>query len=163
MNATVMSHIESDERGLLLVCPNCGKRTRMNYEHLGRTLRCGHCHTALPMAATPVDISSEAAFDALTTRSPLPILCDFWAPWCGPCKMVAPELEKVAEQLTGQVIVAKLNTEELPSLARRFQVSAIPLMAVFHGGREIARKPGAIPAPAIRQFVEQALKSGANK
>src|SRR5213079_3157380 len=157
-----MNSTQLDDHGVLLTCRKCSQRNRLKYDKLGGTGRCGKCGTELSAPGEPIEVASDLAFDALTTRSALPVLCDFWAPWCGPCKMVAPELEKVAEQLAGQVIVAKLNTEELPSLARRFQVSAIPLMAVFHGGREIARKPGAIPAPAIRQFVEQALKSGAN-
>src|SRR5690349_16103281 len=149
----IMSHIESDVRGLLLVCPNCGKRTRMTYEHLGSTFKCGHCHTELPPPAAPVDIGSDDAFEALTSRAALPVLIDFWAPWCGPCKMVAPEVEKAADQLAGRLIVGKVKTEGLPMLAQRFQISAIPLMAVFSQGREIARKPGAMPAPAICQFV----------
>ena len=147
-----MSHIETDDRGLLVACPHCGKRNRMTYERLGQTFRCGQCHTELPPPAAPVDVANEPAFDALTGRSSLAVLVDFWAPWCGPCKMVAPELEKVAGESAGHLLVAKVNTEDLPNLAQRFQVSAIPMMALFKNGREVARQAGAMPATAIRKF-----------
>jgi len=155
-----MNHIETDDRGLLVACPNCGKRNRLTYERLGQTFRCGQCHNDLPPPSAPADVTSEAAFNGLTGRSPLPVLVDFWAPWCGPCKMVAPELDKVAEESAGQWLVAKVNTENFPGIAQRFRVSAIPMMALFKGGREVARKSGAMPAPAIRQFVEQASRGG---
>jgi thioredoxin 2 len=147
--------MEPDERGLLLACPNCGKRNRLKYEGLGQTFRCGQCKNELPSPREPIDIKSDLAFDALTKRSALPVLIDFWAPWCGPCKMVAPEVRKVASETTGKIIVAKVNTEELPSLAQRFRVTAIPTMSIFKDGREIAHQAGAMPAPAIRNFLAQ--------
>jgi thioredoxin len=84
-------------------------------------------------------------------------LVDFWAPWCGPCKMVAPELRKVANETAGQLLIAKVNTEELPTLGRRFRVTAIPTLALFKNGIEVARQAGAMPAPAIRKFLERDL------
>ncbi|HEX9232901.1 MAG TPA: thioredoxin domain-containing protein, partial [Candidatus Acidoferrum sp.] len=81
----------------------------------------------------------------------------FWAPWCGPCKIVAPEIRKVANETAGQVLVAKVNTEELPSLAQRFRVTAIPTMSIFRNGIEVAHQAGAMAAPAIRKFLEQDL------
>jgi thioredoxin 2 len=149
-----MSNIESDERGLLLACPNCGKRNRLKYEGLGQTFRCAQCKNELQSPREPIDIKSDLVFDALTSRSALPVLVDFWAPWCGPCKMVAPELVKVATESAGYLVVAKVNTEELPSLGRRFRVTAIPTMVLFKGGTEVARQAGAMPAPAIRKFIE---------
>ncbi len=149
--------IESDERGLLISCPQCGQRNRMTYERLGHLFRCGKCHTELPPPGEPVEVKSEAVFNALTARSTFPVVVDFWASWCGPCKMVAPELVKVAKEGAGRWLVAKVSTEELPSVAQRFQISAIPNLALFKGGREIARQAGAMLAPAILKFIGQAL------
>ncbi len=155
MNSSVQD-LQADARGLLLNCPNCGRRNRATYERLGETFRCGSCHTDLPTASEPVEIPSEAVFDSLIRRSALPVLVDFWASWCGPCKMVAPELVKVAAEGAGRWLVVKVSTEELPVLAQRFGVSAIPTLALFKGGQEIARQAGAMSAPAIRQFLLRA-------
>jgi thioredoxin 2 len=152
-----MNEIETDERGILITCPKCGRRNRMKYEGLGKVFRCGQCKSELQPLGEPVDVHSDLVFDALISRSALPVLVDFWAAWCGPCKMVAPEIGKVATETAGQVLVAKVNTEELPSLARRFRVTAIPTMSIFRNGVEVARQAGAIAAPAIRKFLEQDL------
>lgn len=148
-----MSLSELDERGLMVDCTTCGQRNRLAYERLNAAPRCAKCKTGLRLPGEPLDLSSEQIFTAVTSRSALPVLIDFWAPWCGPCKMVAPELAKVAEGGAGQWLVAKLNTEELPVVAQRFGVSAIPLMAVFKDGREVARQAGAMPAAGIRKFL----------
>jgi thioredoxin 2 len=153
----MVNAMEPDERGLLLACPNCGKRNRLKYEGLGQTFRCGQCRSELPSPRYPIDVRSDLVFDALISRSALPVLVDFWAPWCGPCKMVAPEFVKLARETTGKFVIAKVNTEELPSLSQRFRITAIPTMVVFTNGLEKARQAGAMPAPAIRKFVEQAL------
>jgi thioredoxin 2 len=152
-----MNNIETDERGILIACPKCGRRNRMKYEGLGKVFRCGQCKSELRPLGEPVDVHSDLVFDALISRSALPVLVDFWAPWCGPCKMVAPEIRKVATEAAGQVLVAKDNTEELPSLARRFRVTAIPTMSIFRNGIEVAHQVGAMAAPAIRKFLEQDL------
>jgi thioredoxin 2 len=157
---------ELDERGILLSCAKCGRRNRMRYEGLGQVFRCGQCQCELQPVAEPVDVHHDLAFDALVNHSSVPVLVDFWAPWCGPCKMVAPELRKVARETAGRLLVAKVNTEEVPSLARRFRVSAIPTMTLFKNGLEVARQAGAMPAPQIRKFIEQAQvsqKIGNNK
>lgn len=151
------TNIGLDNKGLLLICGNCGKRNRMSFERIDQTFQCGECRTRLSVPAEPIEIKDEQAFDALVNRSALPILVDFWAPWCGPCKMVAPEMDKVAAQGSGRWLVVKVNTEELPILASRFDVNAIPLMVVFKGGRELARQAGAMPAQGIRRLIEQAL------
>ena len=148
-----MNAIDVDTHGVLFACPNCGQRNRLRYDRLAHPLRCAKCHTALAPPAQPIDITSDLLFDALTSRSELPVLVDFWAPWCGPCKMVAPEIRKVAAELSAQSLVAKVNTEELPALARKFRITAIPTMAVFKNGLEVARQAGAMPAPAIRKFI----------
>src|SRR5215471_15053111 len=146
--------IHVDSKGLVLTCANCGKRNRMSFERLGQSFRCGHCRAGLPAPSEPIEIRDVEGFDALTSRSALPLLVDFWAPWCGPCKMVAPEMDKVAAQASGRWLVVKVNTEELPILAERFGVNAIPLMIVLKGAGEIARQAGAMPAQGIRRLIE---------
>ncbi|HKB91165.1 MAG TPA: thioredoxin [Opitutaceae bacterium] len=151
-----MSTIEADERGLIVGCPNCGQNNRLTYERLNQRPRCAKCGTELSPPAEPVDIQSDAIFEAIVSHSVLPLLVDFWAPWCGPCKMVAPDIAKIAAENSGRKLVVKANTEELPELARRYSVTSIPLLVLFKGGHEVARQAGARPAPAIRQFIEQA-------
>jgi thioredoxin 2 len=128
------------------------------FGQLGDTLRCGKCRTELSPVATPVHVPGEAAFDALVRGSSLPVLVDFWAPWCGPCRVVAPELDRVAQTEAGRLIVAKVNTEDLPMVGDRFGVRSIPTMAVFEGGAEVGRDVGAKPASAIQEFVRRALQ-----
>ena len=154
-----MNDTELDERGILRNCARCGRRNRMRYAGLGQTFHCAQCKNELPASDEPVDARSDLVFDALISRSKLPMLVDFWAPWCGPCKMVAPEFRKVARETAGQFVLAKVNTEEVPSLAARFRVTAIPTMVLFENGLEVARQTGAMPAPEIRKFIGQAQVS----
>ena len=150
---------ELDRRGFIRACPHCGQRNRLLYERLNSTFRCTNCHNPLPPIAEPVDIPGQIEFDALIAKSSLPVLVDFWAPWCGPCKMVAPEFLKVAAAGAGKWIVAKIDTEALPDLGARFNIRSIPTMAVFKGGFEVARQSGAMPAARIQQFLQQAGSS----
>ena len=150
-----MNEFELDERGILLACPKCGRRNRMRYEGLGKTFRCGQCQHELEPVGEPVDVHNELTFDALVSHSALPVLVDFWAPWCGPCKIIAPEVRKVARETAGRLLVAKVNTEEVPNLASRYRITAIPTMTLFSNGIEVGRQAGAMPAPGIRKFIEQ--------
>jgi len=124
-----------------------------------QTFHCGQCRAELHLPSEPIDVQSDLVFDAVTSRATIPVLVDFWAPWCGPCKMVAPELRKIAAEGVGRWLVIKVNTEELPSLSQRFRITAIPTMVLFQGGLEKARQAGAMPAPAIRKFLEPWLRS----
>jgi thioredoxin 2 len=153
------AHLQLDERGVVMPCPSCGKSNRLAYERLGNAAKCGQCGTALPAPGAPVEVATTAQFDLLTGRSRLPVLVDFWAPWCGPCRMVAPEVAKVAERERGRLVVAKVNTDELSEVAARLRIMSIPTLAVYVGGREAARTAGALPAERIAQFVTSAIQS----
>jgi thioredoxin 2 len=145
--------VSLDERGIIIACAHCGRRNRMTYERLGQTFRCGGCHAELDLPSKPIEVHSESIFESLSRRSSLPILVDFWAPWCPPCRMVAPELAKVAANSNGQFLVAKVNTEELPITSERFRIASIPTLVLMRDGRELGRKSGAMPAAAIFQFL----------
>ena len=146
-----------DDKGIIEACTSCGRRNRVPFARLPESGTCGACQTPLPAAAAPLDIPGESAFAALVAGSPLPIVVDFWAPWCGPCRQVAPELEKVAASHAGKWLVVKINTEALPGLGARYGVQAIPTMAVFTHGKEAARTSGARPAAAIEAWVKAQL------
>ena len=148
--------LSSYDRGVLLKCPNCGQVNRQGYQHLNRTIRCAKCHTSLPTPAAPVDVASAAAFDALITQSPVPVLVDFWAPWCGPCHMMAPEVEKLAQQTTGSALIVKVDTEAVPELGERYGIRAIPTVAVFKNGEVVARESGARPAADLQALLQRA-------
>jgi thioredoxin 2 len=151
-----MSDIHMDDRGLIVACPSCGQRNRVPYA--SRETRCGRCKTTLPSPGEPIEVPSVEAFDALVRGSGYPVVVDFWAPWCGPCRMVAPELAKVAAANAGRFVVVKVDTDALPELGERFRIRSIPTMAIFAGGRETARTTGAMPAAQIESFVNGAVK-----
>lgn len=134
----------------IIHCPKCGANNRVPEEKIRRGLEpvCGRCKTPLLSAAHPV-IVTDANFDQEVGRSPLPVLLDMWAPWCGPCRMIAPTIEQLAGELAGRVKVAKLNTDENPGTQARFGVRSIPTLLVLKDGREIDRLVGAMPKQQI--------------
>ena len=151
-----MSTGQMDERGIIVACTACGQRNRIAF---GRRGKCSNCGTLLPETAVPIDVPSAAAFDALVRASTIPVIVDFWAPWCGPCRMVAPELEKVAANHAGRYLVVKINTDALPEFSDRYTIRSIPTMMVFVEGREVGRTSGARPARDIEAFVGHAVRT----
>jgi thioredoxin 2 len=150
-----MATLEVDDRGVIIGCRACERRNRLAYERLGGRVRCGQCKADLSAPAFPLEVRSSDDFDRLVARGSIPIVVDYWAPWCGPCRMVAPELDKVAIRNAGRFLVVKVNTDVLSDLGQRFAVQSIPTLAVFVGGRETGRVSGVRPADDIEAFVER--------
>ena len=146
-----------DARGVVTACTGCGRANRLAFTALDKSGRCGQCKTALAPPDRPLEVPDAAVFDAAAQASRLPLVVDFWAAWCGPCRMVAPELERVARAQAGRLLVVKVNTEALPELAARYRIRSIPTLAVVHDGRELDRVAGALPAPEIEAFVTRTL------
>jgi thioredoxin 2 len=136
----------------LIKCPHCGKTNRVPANAAGRP-RCGNCHGGLPWI---VD-AGDADFSTVAEQSPVPVLVDFWADWCGPCRMVSPVLDKLAREREGAVKLVKVDVDKNPGLTRRFDVQAIPTLMVIVDGKVAARQAGAAPAEALRTWLDGAL------
>jgi len=130
----------------LVSCPKCGAKNRLGVEGAVKMPRCGKCHQALPWLIH----ASDADFD-LQIRAGIPVLVDFWAPWCGPCKMIAPILEEVARDLAGRLKIVKLDTQDNPQVAARFRIQAIPTLMLFKDGEVIDTIRGAMPRIQLLQ------------
>jgi len=137
-----------------VACASCSARNRVPAKRLSDKAKCAQCKAALLPLARPVALASAQDFDELVRDSPLPVLVDFWAAWCGPCRMVAPEMEKLARDRSERVLVAKVDTEALPTVAQRFNIRSIPTMILFRGGAEARRLSGAMPAAEISRQLE---------
>ena len=125
------------------VCTQCRAENRIPVRHLADTGKCGKCKAPLPPHSVPIEVSSPAQFDEIVATSRVPVLVDFWATWCGPCRQVAPEVKKAASNLAGKALVLKVDTDLLGELAQRYQVQSIPNFAVFLAGRLVRQRAGA--------------------
>ncbi|HEX4998654.1 MAG TPA: thioredoxin domain-containing protein [Terriglobia bacterium] len=138
-------------------CASCGQKNRIPPEHLTDTGRCGACKAAIPPVNEPIDVDS-ADFNAIVAGASVPVLVDFWAAWCGPCRMAAPEVKKTAEAMAGRAIVLKVDTERSPDLARQFNVMSIPNFVVIRNRQVARQQPGLVDH---RQMVAWLVEAGA--
>jgi thioredoxin 2 len=136
----------------IVACPNCGTRNRVRPVQSG-VPRCGSCHTNLPwiVEASPVTFGEEI-------KASVPVLVDFWAPWCGPCRAISPLVETLGREHAGHLKVVKLNVDEAPQLSERFEIRGIPLLVVVRNGSEAARLVGAVPPPQLREWLKGHLE-----
>ena len=140
---------------LHVVCPHCDAVNRLPADRLAEKPVCGKCGQAL-FAGQPIDLNA-GNFDRHIGRSDLPVVVDFWAPWCGPCRTMAPTFARAAAELEPGVRLAKVDTESQQQLAARFNIRSIPTLAIFRNGREIARQSGALDAATLRRWVQSYL------
>jgi thioredoxin 2 len=140
----------------VIVCPHCGKKNRVPVAASG-VPRCGNCHNSLPWIVDADASNFDAAIQAT-----VPVLVDFWAPWCGPCRMVSPVVEAQGRQRAGELKVVKLNTDEAPDIAARYEVQGIPLLVLMRDGQEIDRLVGAVPPQQLGAWLDQHLAATAS-
>jgi len=135
-----------------VACPACLTANRVPAERVIEDPKCGRCRAPL-LPGAPIELP-EAAFDDFVRRSELPVIADFWAPWCGPCRAMAPQFEKAAQELKGRARLVKVNTEEAPGLAARMNIRAIPTIALFRNGAEVKRVSGALDAGSLVRWAQ---------
>jgi thioredoxin 2 len=136
----------------IVVCPNCGKKNRVPAAARG-TPRCSNCHQPLPWVVE----GSDANFAEVAEEATVPVLVDLWAPWCGPCRMVSPILESLAQRFAGRVKLVKVNVDDSPAIAQRFEARGIPMLLVLRDGRIAAKQVGAAGEQVLRPWLEQAI------
>jgi thioredoxin 2 len=142
-----------DTASLVVACAHCGQKNRVQTQRAGKAAICGRCKQSV-FPDQPVT-GTDAAWQAEVEQSPIPVLVDFWAPWCGPCRAVAPALEAIAKERAGRVKVVKLNVDENPRTAARFGIQAIPTMMIFRGTEVVDQIRGALPKPALDGRLDQ--------
>ena len=153
-----MAHLTADCRGLILSCPSCSQANRQVYRQWDAVVRCGRCKEELPRPAAVVEVADPQSFRALVAEVPCPVFVDFWAPWCGPCRSVAPEIERLAGLMDGEALIVKVDTEALPEVASEHRIQSIPTFVLFHRGTEVARTSGAMSATRLKSFIQQSIR-----
>ena len=138
---------------VLRPCESCGAKNRVPARHLADAGRCGVCKKELRPVSEPLEVDTTA-FDEIVADAKVPVMVDFWAAWCGPCRMAAPEVHKLAQEMAGRALVLKVDTEAHPALAARFAVQSIPNFVVLRGGRAVLQRAGLAPRAEMRRWLE---------